>query len=147
MQPFGDAPRFTHSDNAVTVCAWVWHDSFRIGAVELYVTMSPEVAVIRKEADGRLHFFIQTDGTLKHLSVSGVLNEGKWHFIAGTWDGVNQRLYVDGEEIAHERSGGILNNASNVSVSSRDEPLNGKLDEARIYNRALSHAEILAQME
>lgn len=144
---FGDAPRFTHSDNAVTVCAWVWHDSFRIGAVERYVTMSPEVAVIRKEADGRLHFFIQTDGTLKHLSVSGVLNEGQWHFIAGTWDGVNQRLYVDGEEIAHERSGGILNNASNVSVSSRDEPLNGKLDEARIYNRALSHAEILAQME
>ena len=45
----GDAPRFKSSGNAISVGAWVRHEAFRIGSVERYVTVAPEVAVIRKE--------------------------------------------------------------------------------------------------
>jgi concanavalin A-like lectin/glucanase superfamily protein len=143
----GDAPQFGHSGNAIAVCAWVWHETFRIGSVERYVTVAPEVAVIRKEGDGRLHFYIQTGGELRHLWVGNVLSQGQWHHIAGTWDGGVQRLYVDGQEVASQSLGGTLRSASAVSVSSGDEALNGKLDEVRVYDRALGSGEIQGLMQ
>jgi hypothetical protein len=143
---YGSIGSFNYSDNAITVCAFVWHDAFRSGQVERYVTMAPEVAVIRKEVDGRLHFYIKTDDNLRHLWVSNVLTEGQWHHVAGTWDGLTQRLYIDGVEIASQTPGGVLGVTSSVVVSSGDEPLNGMLDEIRIYNRALMEQEIKGVM-
>jgi hypothetical protein len=117
-----------------------------INKIERYVTVAPEVAMIRKEGDGQLHFYVKTGGNLKHLWVNNVLTEGQWHYVVGTWDGSNQRLYIDGEEIAGQVQAGVLGNTSNVGVSSGDEPLNGKLDEIRIYNHALTGADIYVLM-
>ncbi|HUU20121.1 MAG TPA: LamG domain-containing protein, partial [Sedimentisphaerales bacterium] len=143
---YGSIGSFNYSDNAITVCAFVWHDAFRSGQVERYVTMAPEVAVIRKETDGRLHFYIKTDDNLRHLWVSDVLTESRWYHVAGTWDGLTQRLYIDGVEIASQTPGGVLGDTSSVTVSSGDEPLNGMLDEIRIYSRALMEQEIKGVM-
>jgi hypothetical protein len=137
---------FNYSGNAITVCAWVWHEAFRSGQVERYVTASPEIAVIRKETDGRLHFYISTGGTLRHLWVGNVLTEGQWYHVAGTWDGLTQRLYIDGVEIASQTPGGVLGDASSVRLSNAPEPLNGMLDDVRIYNRALAQDEISGVM-
>jgi hypothetical protein len=138
----GQKGGFVYSDNAITVCAWVWHEAFITGQVERYVTAEPEIAVIRKESDGRLHFYINAGGTLQHLRVSDVLTEGEWHHVAGTWDGKTQRLYLDGVEIASQTPGGALGTTSGVRFSNTPEPLNGMLDDARIYNRALTEEEI-----
>ena len=143
---YGNIGSFNYSDNAITVCAFVWHDAFRSGQVERYVTMAPEVAVIRKETDGRLHFYIKTDDNLRHLWVSDVLTESRWYHVAGTWDGLTQRLYIDAVEIASQTPGGVLGDTSSVTVSSGDEPLNGMLDEIRIYSRALMEQEIKGVM-
>ena len=142
----GNSGNFRYNNDAITVCAWVWHDMFRINRIERYVTVAPEVAVIRKEGDGRLHFYIKTGGNLNHLWVSNVLTEGQWHYVVSTWDGTNQRLYIDGEQIASQIQGGVLGNTSNVGLSSGDEPLNGKLDEVRIYNHALTRVDIQVLM-
>ncbi|MBW7988904.1 MAG: LamG domain-containing protein [Planctomycetes bacterium] len=144
---YGYVENFKYSDNAITVCAWVRHDAFRIGKVERYVTVAPEVAVIRKEVNGSLHFYIKTDGNLRHLWVSDVLTEDLWHHVAGTWDGATQRLYIDGLEIASQVPGGVLGNTSSVEMSSGGEPFNGMLDEVRIYNRALTQNEIQVIMQ
>ncbi len=138
----GQLGGFSYSNNAITVCAWVWHEAFRTGQVERYVTAEPEIGVIRKEGDGRLHFYINTSGTLRHLYVSDVLTEGQWYHVTGTWDGLTQRLYIDGVEIASQTPGGVLNGTSGVRLSNAPEPLNGMLDDARIYNRALTEQEI-----
>jgi len=129
--------------NEITVSAWVWHDAFRIGELERYLTVRTEIAVIRKKADGRLQFYIKTNGSTRHLQVSDVLVEGQWQHVAGTWDGTTQRLYLDGVEIASQTPGGVLDSVSgNVDLSSGNEPINGRLDDARVYNRALSGTEI-----
>ncbi len=136
---YGYVENFNYSDNAITVCAWVRHDAFRIGKIERYVTVAEEVAVIRKDLDGSLHFYIKTDGNLRHLLVSDVLTEGLWHHVAGTWDGLTQRLYIDGVGIARQVPGGVLGNTSHVEMSSGgDESFDGMLDDVRIYNRALT---------
>jgi len=144
---YGDVGNFKYSDNAITVCAWVWHDAFRIGEIERYVTVGSEVAVIRKDSKGRLHFYIKTDGNLRHLRVTDVPTEGQWHHVAGTWDGLTQRLYIDGLEIASQALSGVLGNTSNVILSSGGGPFNGMLDEVRIYNRAMTQEEIQFVMQ
>jgi len=74
---YGNVSNINCNDNAITVCAWVFHDEFRTYRIERYVTVSePSVAVIRKEYDGRLHFYIGTDGNFRHLLVDDVLTEG-----------------------------------------------------------------------
>ena len=89
-----------YSGNAISVCAWVWHDRFRSGQIERSVTVGGHsFAVIRKEYDGRLHFYIGTGDDFQHLWVDNVLNEGKWQHVAGTWGGLVLRLYLDGLEI------------------------------------------------
>jgi TolA-binding protein len=134
---------FRYRDNAITVCAWVRHDAFRIGKIERYVTVAPEVVVIRKEANGAIHFYLKLNGNLCHLQVSDILTENRWHHVAGTWDGLNQRLYLDGMEIASQELNGVLDDASNVMISSDgDESFKGMLDDIRIYNQALDEGEI-----
>jgi hypothetical protein len=144
----GGVGNFRYSDNAITVCAWVWHDAFRIDKIERYVTVAPEVAVIRKEANGALHFYIKIDGNLRHLWIGDVLTESRWHHVAGTWDGLTQRLYIDGVEIASQALSGVLGDTSNVMISSDgNESFNGMLDDVRIYNRALTQDGIQAIMQ
>jgi len=145
---YGRDTNYSFSGNAITICAWAWHDAFATNQVERYVTVGPEVAVIRRNSDGRLHFYITTGGVFSHIYVSDVLKEGQWHHVAGTWDGATQRLYLDGVEIATRAPTGTLSAGTMIRLSSPDgEPLNGMLDDARIYNRALSPREIMALMD
>jgi len=144
---YGTDTAFTFSENAITLCTWVWHDAFAASQVERYVTIGPEVAVIRRNSDGRLHFYATIGGSFSHIYVSDVLTEGEWHHIAGTWDGATQILYLDGVEVARLTPTGVLTAGTMVRLSSPDgEPLNGMLDDARIYDRALSQDEILSLM-
>jgi concanavalin A-like lectin/glucanase superfamily protein/F5/8 type C domain-containing protein len=144
---YGSDTSFSFSENAITVCAWVWHDAFMTG-VERYVTMGPEAAVLRRNSDGRLHFYVTVGGAFSHIYVSDVLTEGEWLYVAGTWDGDTQRLYLDGAEIASLTPSGVLTGGTMIRLSSPDgEPLNGMLDDARIYSRALSQPEIMKLMD
>ena len=73
-----------------------------------------------------------------------------WVHLAGTYDGTTQRLYVNGTEVANRPqsrpikvSGGVLRIEGNSILG---EIFKGRIDEIRVYNRALSAAEILTDM-
>jgi hypothetical protein len=75
---------------------------------------------------------------------------GRWVHIAATFDGTTARLYLNGNEIASgpfSFAGGTdagMTIGNNNSDSWPDSPgaFNGQMDEVRIYNRALSAAQI-----
>jgi YVTN family beta-propeller protein len=78
------------------------------------------------------------------------INDGEWHFIAATFDGSTQRLYVDG---ALEASGTNTNpawadnhyfciGAFCDSAGNSYLPFGGLIDEVEVFNRALSATEI-----
>ena len=74
----------------------------------------------------------------------------QWHHIAGTYDGSAVMLYVDGQLTGQQSLSGPLNNAaSTTSIGGKfadgglNFPFDGRVDEATIYNRALSSTEIL----
>src|SRR5207244_7190604 len=120
----------------ITVSAWVRHDSLT-QPIQRYVTVGPETAVLRC-ASGAIHFYIRTNGELRHVFVSNLLEAGKWSLITGTWDGAAQRVYKDGTLAGSQSPGGTLNGAApHVVISSSGEPMRGLIDDVRIYNRAL----------
>jgi hypothetical protein len=76
---------------------------------------------------------------------------GEWSHIAVTYDGATMRLYVNGALVASRAQSGVLavgNGALRIggNNSFAGEFFRGLIDEVRIYNRALSAAEITSDM-
>ena len=84
------------------------------------------------------------------ITANAAINSDVWQHIVATYDGFNERLYVDGvlatsagnsSPLAFDTHPAMLGCDDNAGNS---ELYQGVLDELRIYNRALSQAEIQA---
>ncbi|MBA4312784.1 MAG: hypothetical protein C0417_09160 [Chlorobiaceae bacterium] len=77
-------------------------------------------------------------------------NYQSWYFVAATWDGYTAKNFVNGIEISSIPLTGIITPDTNALLLGLNTPgsyvnfLDGKLDDIRIYNRALSENEIHA---
>jgi hypothetical protein len=73
-----------------------------------------------------------------------------WTHLAATYDGTTQRLYVNGVQVASKAVSGALttsNGALRIGGNSVwGEYFAGLIDEVRIYNKALTAAQIQADM-
>lgn len=106
-------------------------------------------------ADGGLAFYVNVSGTGAVVSpaADSSIWDGAFHAVAGTYDGENVRLYVDGIQVGAGtpatgaiQYGMALNSGSLLlgdyldSVGSSN--FNGIIDEVKIYNAALSAREV-----
>ncbi len=71
----------------------------------------------------------------------------EWLHVAMTWDNGAYAVYVDGEEVANGTYGGLtalhpVANFGNDGSNAPYEAFGGMLDDARVYNRALTAAEV-----
>jgi len=101
-------------------------------------------------------------GDATHMGISGttagggngwfngvtLVTGGVWHHFAGTYDGAEARIYIDGVlDATTEATGQINLNDFNFSIGENLEAtgrfLHGKLDEVMLYNRALSELEVM----
>ncbi|MDR2642643.1 MAG: hypothetical protein LBC74_07605 [Planctomycetaceae bacterium] len=147
--------------------------------------------IIRKEdasgpVQNRLLFAFQNSGNFLTLGINTGGNyaecdavidkkellDGKWHFVAGTFDGKFMRVYLDGKEIgSYERQSSKINTSADFrplkhywryeygnwrdvdsvtvnvpayigSFNGNVEFFDGKLDDLRFYKRALNKNEI-----
>ena len=76
---------------------------------------------------------------------------GRWIHMAGTFDGIQARLYIDGREVAAVAFTGTVGSSmvpltlgARLATTVADEPLGGRLDDVRLYARALAPSEIAA---
>jgi len=75
---------------------------------------------------------------------------GTWYHIAGTFDGANFKIYVNGKLENAVNHPGIHADASDLLIGSRTTQRNyfqGKIDDVRLYNHALTENELLSAME
>ena len=100
--------------------------------------------------DDHLLFVANPDDTWPAVQSTGTINLNGWQHIAFTYDGANVRFYFNGTlDSSPAFSTSLLTTAGqrfvlgNVNLTSTDDNFQGYLDDVRIYNRALTPAEIL----
>jgi hypothetical protein len=79
------------------------------------------------------------------LSIYSTWQMNIWYNVIGTYDGIYMRLYLDGVFYNITGVSGLLgSNYENLLIGSCYEGyyFNGKIDDIRIYNRALNETEI-----
>jgi hypothetical protein len=93
-----------------------------------------------------------SDAYTRVTSAPGVL-DGGWHHLAGTFDGRELALYVDGvRQGAAALTNALPSNAREVEIGhswgagTPNYHFRGSIDEVRLWNRALSPGEILDRM-
>lgn len=94
---------------------------------------------------------IGQNGVHQNLRGTSSLGIGVWTHVAMTYDGTTMRLYIDGVEVSNRAltgpisvDGGPLGIGGNTAFAG--EFFAGLIDEVRIYNRALTAAEIAGGM-
>jgi len=89
-------------------------------------------------------------GTESYLTGSTPIPLNTWTHLALTYDGATMRLYVNGLQVATKSASGSIQNNSNPLRIGGNVPygqyFQGRIDEVRVYSRALSASEIHTDM-
>jgi len=161
---FGGALAFNGTSARVVVAD---AGSLDLGAgMTLEAWVQPTVApsgwstIVHKETDA---YYLAAGSVLNVPAGGGTLGTGDvnayaasslpaniWTHLAVTYDGAALRLYVNGAQASSQAATGALVSSSGpLSIGGNGpygEYFNGRIDEVRIYNRALAPAEIQADM-
>lgn len=95
-------------------------------------------------------FRVWTTGDIGDASTTDLLSTTDWSFVVGTYDGANAKLYINGVlKNTNSGSGLIATNSLPLRIGAGNEtshlnPFDGKIDDVRIYNRALTGPDIEA---
>jgi hypothetical protein len=136
--------------DSITISAWVKHNTGSPGIWEDMVMKGNTAYGFQfYSTDGYFTFHLRIGGVWKNLSSGIKPVAGTWYHIVGTYDGISQRVYVNGvsrNEVA--LSGQIETNnyplTMGFKVAGDNSYLNGAIDDVRIYNRALTESEVWA---
>jgi|GEM_PF-6800723 len=138
--PQGNAPR--------TLEAWVQTTSTS-AVIFNYGTATNNRRASLMVSSGRLYYA----GEFNDFAGNKVINDGRWHHVAATYDGTTLELYVDGmldtstTPTAFNTTGfGWRLGSRIVADNSVSEQLNGRLDEVRVYSTALTQGQLQADM-
>ena len=110
------------------------------------------LSTVRVGADTRLRFRLKAGGqTATLVASSGNLMENQWFHAAAVYDGAMMELYLDGVLVGSLNKTGVVAISSSVPAwiggnppDSTIRPWKGAIDDVRIYERALSAADVLA---
>ncbi len=158
---FAAVPSIDVTGSALTIAGWVRFSSFpsqsdqRIVAKANGSAESAHWWMLGQINNGsqRLRFRLKTGSTTTTLvASSGNLAANTWYHVAAVYDGAAMRLYLNGTQVGSTAKTGTLATSSSVPVSIGRNPdsygyFSGALDDLRIYQRALSAAELAALMQ
>lgn len=104
--------------------------------------LANQIAFEAKDSSNATLFLFDADDN----SVVG--GDGKWHFVAGTYDGSTAAIYLNGSLVNSVAASGTLKDSTTPLNIGRSEEggwphhFGGDIDDVRIYDRALSATEI-----
>ena len=135
----------------VSVEAWIKPAALPSAGNFASVASKPESYSIQFNGP-RLEFTIMQSGARRRLQApAGAVAVGQAYHVVGTYDGVTQRLYVNGVEVASAAlTGAITTNSNELDIGSWNEgsePFNGAIDEVAVYGSALPAARVLAHYQ
>lgn len=143
------------SGSALSMECWVKVTAFK--TLSPYITTligmetGSNIALLRAgdvgQSPNKLQFVLQVGTVSQKLSSTTALSTNTWYHVAATFDGTAMRIYLNGVlDCTLNATGSAVANAP-FSLGRTYEDLrilNGSLDEVRVWTRALTAAEILA---
>jgi hypothetical protein len=148
------SPALNSIKNQMTVAAWV----FKLEGGFLYERIlgrrmgaeHDDLWVVGYDDTEPKQYVFRVNEQLTLFGPSSLADCETWVHLCGTYDGIQQRLYRNGILVAEKFcSGTIPDETSPVVIGAGDggfqgiaEFLNGAVDDVRLYNRALSDAEV-----
>ena len=145
-----------YNASKITMETWVYWSATDNAAVQFLTSKSYELLEIHTGGGAGANGlrFIPTPGV--YLDVPNVLPLNTWTHVAFVYDpsSANAKVYINGINTTYTITAGsvstpITSLSNNVFVGKRIDgnyPFNGKLDELRIWNTALTQAQIQAHM-
>ena len=134
---------------AVTLSAWVKGTSFTTWDAIVGKWQNDHDGYALYTGSSATHALVQVGVGAQKWQLEGsiTINDGNWHHIIGTYDGITLKLYVDSvlDDSNTDYSGSIDTNAEPVRIGARNvgnDKFTGTIDEVAIYNRSLSADEI-----
>ena len=137
--------------SSITLACWIKVDSYN-KAWQAIITKGDSAWRLQRNETSRGIEFACTGINVPGTTWGNVLgstnvNDSKWHHVAGVYDGSRISLYIDGVlEYSEAGSGSINTNNYAVMIGEnadqRGREWDGQIDDVRIYNNALSEAEI-----
>ena len=135
--------------DAITLSAWVYA-SEPAESLRPIVGKGDHAYMLRHGSGETFDFFIHSSGAWHQISAPApeALYASAWIHVAGTFDGSQLRLYVNGVLATSQDYAGTISLADHeVNIGRNSEEIDrvyrGAIDEVRIYNSALTEAEVL----
>lgn len=154
----GSAGNINMGGSALSFEGWIKPTSFKSAFPYISAIMGTEAgdgnsAFLRlgdaSLANNKLQFVVSINNTQQKLASNTALNANTWYHVAATYDGATMKLYINGTLDASKAQTGSVssNGAFNVGyLYDASRNFNGKMDEVRVWKRALSQTEISQNM-
>ncbi|WP_083997316.1 endo-beta-N-acetylglucosaminidase H [Chryseobacterium angstadtii] len=154
----GSAGNLNLNGSALSFEGWIKPSSFKSASPYISSVMGTEVsdsnsAFLRlgdaSLANNKLQFVLSINNVQQKLASVTALNANTWYHVAATYDGSNMRIYINGVlDATKSQTGNVVSNgAFNVGyLYNTSRNFNGKVDEMRVWKRALSQTEISQNM-
>ncbi|MEN6575146.1 MAG: LamG-like jellyroll fold domain-containing protein [Phycisphaerales bacterium] len=135
--------------DAVTLSAWIKPDDAANSEHNPFVAKGDTSYALKHNTTNTIEFFIY-DGAWYAVNSETLTTDfsGAWHHVAGTYDGVQLKLFVDGVLVGSNLHTGDIDSVTydvNIGRDSQntDRFYDGQIDDVRIYHGALPKSEIL----
>jgi Concanavalin A-like lectin/glucanases superfamily len=135
----------------VSLAAWIFPVAITAGAgQQVYSDTADRLALQLESTDPKHVAFAIWNGSTWIIPYHAtILPTNTWTHLVGTYDGANVRLYVNGIEASNSPQAATGTSALNGTFYagmhySAINSFNGRIDELRLYSRALSQADVTA---
>jgi chitodextrinase len=138
--------------SGMTLSAWInpaasqsgWRTIVQRETDAYFLNASNDTGALRPSGGATL------SGTTRWVSGPTASPVGSWTHVALTYDGAILRVYVNGTQVATLAASGTIQSSSSPLWIGGNSPygeyFNGLIDDVRVYNRALTQAEIQTDM-
>ena len=148
---FGNDPVFDITEQ-ITLAVWVNANDLNNSEHNCWLGKGDNAYAIKHQTGNYIEFFVY-DGDWHSTQYTTDLDSlnGDWHHMAGTFDGSELKFYLDGQlEVTLAFAGTIGTAAHPVTMGENSQVtgrfFDGMLDDARMYNHAMTEGEILGIM-